>query len=136
MNLPIQRATNDVWAALEPLGFHRLLNEAVEALQAADLAAEMLARVGITESNTYDRLVDLISEALKAIYNLQDLPDAKPSVIFPNVGVARAWIERGACDTISPGIYRHPSDENVCYLLCPDGVGRTTIAIALVVQKV
>jgi hypothetical protein len=88
------------------------------------MAAETLALHGITESSTFESLMDFLQTAHKALAKVERALGSSPKTIFPNIAMARAWCER------------NPLDAGRSYQINPDGIGRCTISICEVVERV
>jgi hypothetical protein len=122
MTLTTGKAAFQAATAAEPNDLRILVQEAVVLLEAAILAAEMVALHGISESLSFERLNDLLSEALEAARQAEDVFGASPTTIFPNVSMAREWCER------------HPLPPGRSYQIHTDGMGRCSISISQIVD--
>ena len=77
----------------------------------------MLATHGVVESMNYERIIDLLQEAGKAVDEIDaGLPTA-PLTIFPSRTIAEAFIAK------------HAIDNNHRYDIRQDGIGRCTVAV-------
>jgi hypothetical protein len=121
MTLPRGKAAFQAAVSAEPTDLRNLVREAVLSLEAAVVAAEMVALHGISESLSFERLNDLLTEALSATRKADDTFGATPVTIFPNVSLAQEWCER------------HPLAAGRSYGIHPDGMGRCSISISQIV---
>jgi hypothetical protein len=106
-------ASNDPSAA-----FRFALREALIALEAASIAAEMLGRSAVVKQHgDHGCVVDFVDAALEAVRKLDASGWAEPKTIFSNANIARAWCEK------------NPLNGGLCYQIHRDGMGRCTVSI-------
>jgi len=99
------------------IDFRLRVKEAAIAVESALVTAEMLATHGVIESMNYERLIDLLQEAGKAVDEIDAGLPATPLTIFPSRTMAEAFIAK------------HPIDDDHRYDIRPDGIGRCTVAV-------
>ena len=118
----IGKAATEAALAAMPTDLRDLAREALIALEAATLSLEMLARHGITESSTFDQVVEHVGRATDAVLGIEAALTSTPTTIFPNLSMARDWCQR------------HPLSEGRFYQIHPDGMGRCSVSISQIVE--
>jgi hypothetical protein len=102
--------------------FRVKVKEAALAVESALLAAETLASHGVVESLNYERMIDFLIEASKAVDGIDAGLLPGPTTVFPTRASAENFIAL------------HPLDSDHMYQIHQDGVGRCTIAVFRIIS--
>lgn len=92
------------------------MEQATTSIELALMAAESLATHGIVESKDFERMMELLSDAMAAVSDAR-AGTASPVTIFPSRAAAEAFIER------------HPLEAGTLYNALQTETGRWSIGV-------